>query len=54
MSLCSIFINTVVVGGVSLFLLQQQLVAIQTGRQEVSAQMGASFQLLRQAGGVYL
>lgn len=46
--------ETVITGGVMLFVLRQQLQAIETGRSEVSAQMAASYSLLRQAGGVYL
>ena len=47
-------VETVITGGVMLYLLYAQLQAIQTGKQEVSAQMGASYTLLRQAGGVYI
>lgn len=46
--------TTVITGSVMLYLLYAQLQAIESGRAEVSAQMGASYALLRQAGGVYL
>jgi len=46
--------TTIITGSVMLYLLYAQLQAIESGRMEVSAQMGASYQLLRQAGGVYL
>ena len=46
--------ETIITGGVMLYLLYAQLRAIQTGQQEVSAQMSASFQLVRMSGGVYL
>ena len=46
--------ETVITGGVMLYLLYAQLQAIETGRSEVSAQMAASFTLLRMSGGVYL
>ena len=46
--------ETVITGGVMLYLLYAQLQAIETGRAEVSAQMAASFTLLRMSGGVYL
>ena len=46
--------ETVITGGVMLYLLYAQLQAIETGRNEVSAQMAASFTLVRMAGGVYL
>ena len=47
-------IETVITGGVMLFFLQQQLVAIETGRQETNARMSAAYSALRSAGGVYL
>lgn len=47
-------IETLITGGVMLYLLYAQLRAIESGRQEVSTQMSASFTLLRQAGGVYI
>ena len=46
--------TTVVTGSVMLYLLYAQLQAIEAGKQETSAQMAASYTLLRQAGGVYL
>lgn len=46
--------TTVITGSVMLYLLYAQLQAIESGRAETSAQMGASYALLRQAGGVYL
>ena len=46
--------ETVITGGVMLYLLYAQLQAIESGRAEVSAQMAASFTLLRMSGGVYL
>jgi len=46
--------TTIITGSVMLYLLYAQLQAIESGRMEVSAQMGASYQLLRQAGGVYI
>lgn len=47
-------VETVITGSVMLYLLGQQLQAIESGRSEVSAQMSATYSLLRQAGGVYL
>jgi hypothetical protein len=47
-------VGTAITGGVMLYLLYQQLQAIETGRSETSAQMSASFSIVRQAGGVYL
>lgn len=46
--------ETIITGGVMLFLLYEQLQAIESGQQESSAQMAAAYSLLRQAGGVYL
>lgn len=46
--------ETIITGGVMLYLLYAQLQAIESGRAEVSAQMAASFTLLRMSGGVYL
>ncbi len=46
--------ETVVTGGVMLYLLYAQLQAIESGRNEVSAQMAAAFTLIRMSGGVYL
>lgn len=46
--------QTVLTGGVSLYLLYAQLQALNTGRSEVSAQMQASYTLLRTSGGIYL
>ncbi len=47
-------VETVITGGVMLYLLYAQLQAIQTGKSEVSTQMAASYTLLRMSGGVYL
>ncbi len=47
-------VETVITGGVMLYLLYAQLQAIQTGKSEVSAQMAASYTLIRMSGGVYL
>ncbi len=47
-------VETVITGGVMLYLLYAQLQAIQTGKNEVSAQMAASFTLLRMSGSIYL
>lgn len=46
--------ETLITGSVMLYLLYEQLQAVESGRMETSAQMAASYQLLRQAGGVYL
>ena len=46
--------ETIITGSVALFLLYEQLQAIESGRQEVSAQFAAQYSFLRQAGGVYL
>ena len=47
-------VETVITGGVMLYLLYAQLQAIQTSKSEVSAQMAASYTLIRMSGGVYL
>ena len=46
--------ETIITGGVMLYFLHQQLVAIETGRNEVNTQMSAAYSALRSAGGVYL
>lgn len=46
--------ETIITGSVMLYLLYEQLQAIESGQQESNAQMAAAYSLLRQAGGVYL
>ncbi len=46
--------ETLITGSVALYLLYEQLDAIESGRTEVSAQFAAQYSFLRQAGGVYL
>ncbi len=46
--------ETIITGSVALYLLYEQLQAIESGRTEVSAQFAAQYSFLRQAGGVYL
>ncbi len=47
-------LQTAVVGGVSLYILYAQLQAIDSGRNETSAQLQASYTLLRTSGAINL
>jgi len=46
--------QTIITGGVSLYILYKQLQAIENGRTQTAAQLQASYTLLRTSGGIYL